>query len=123
MKLNKSTRKLLSQLIVEGLFPLKYVVRDLTNNNWQYQPVNWVNAWTDGNTIYKEDKLVPSGSICSNREVANKNLWGSLQTYIRIEHPNCELYDLRLIHPIPSTGGNAREVKLNRKHPWMKGVR
>lgn len=71
---------------------------------------NCNHVYTDGSSVYEEDRIVPINSIKMECDTVNL-----LLTYVRAKYPGGSLYDY----------GDLEDSKLvlNKDHPWLKDVK
>ena len=110
-RLSKATKKLMSEVIVTPLIPIKYK----TYNNQTGSHSEWAEVFCDGKDIYETQRHI------SVAKAADPFMFYTflepLQNYItKITGDSyITLYDYRK--------GCDFKPMLNRKHPWMKGLK
>ena len=106
MKMNRATRKLMSSVFLKKLFMVKYMLKDRATRS----PTPWRILNTDGHKLYEKDAWVPHASIKRYPDT-----YSMLQDWILQYEPSFVLYD--------SNVDEMLRLKLNRKHPWMRGFK
>lgn len=107
MKLNRSTRKLMGELIVTRLHQYKFLICD--RESFLRTQDDFFFVWTDGKQIFTQDKWIPVSQLSRQDPVV-------LEKYVQETFPGHTLYDWYIVRKL-------NKAKLNRNHPWVKELR